>query len=175
MSARYTKYHILYTGFTLVELLVVISIISILASIALVSFRSTQMKGRDAQRKSDLKQMANALELYYSDYGKYPDGTADGKITGCSGNPCTWGTDSFTDGKTVYFKVVPKDPTKGDNYFYRVPDAGANPQKFQIFAHLENTQDSGCIDQNCTAPSVSYSCGQICNFAITSPNTTPKE
>jgi prepilin-type N-terminal cleavage/methylation domain-containing protein len=55
-------------GFTLVELLVVIAIIGTLVTIALVSFRSSQAKGRDAQRKSDLKQVSSALELYYSDY-----------------------------------------------------------------------------------------------------------
>ncbi len=153
-------------GFTLVELLVVIAILGILVSIALVAFRNSQGRGRDAQRKSDLKQIASSVELYYSDYGRYPDDSG-GLIQGCSGNPCAWGSGSFTDGKTIYFKVMPKDPSSY-SYFYRVPDPPAN-QKFQLFAYLENTEDQSLI-------STSYLCGtKTCNFSITSPNTTPGE
>ena len=59
----------LKTGFTLVELLVVISIISTLVTMAVVSFRSSQFRARDVQRKSDLRQYQNALELYANDNG----------------------------------------------------------------------------------------------------------
>ena len=54
-------------GFTLVELLIVMAIISILATLIVGGFRSSQMRGRDGARKSDLKQISNALELFYSD------------------------------------------------------------------------------------------------------------
>jgi general secretion pathway protein G len=161
-------------GFTLVELLVVISIISVLVSVVAVSFRSSQAKGRDAERKNDLKQIAGALELYYSDYGKYPD-ASNGQIVGCGGAPCSWGSGTFTDGKTVYFKVMPKDPSVGYSFFYRIVDSPTN-QKFQLFARLENNQDQSCLGGNCASPPVSYLCGSaVCNFAITSPNTTPTE
>ena len=157
-------------GFTLVELLVVISILGVLATIALASFRSSQARGRDAERKSDLKQIVSSLELYYSDYGKYPS-SLGGKILGCpstSQTSCTWGLGSFTDGKTVYFRVLPKDPTASYTYFYRIVDSGTS-QKFQIFAYIENTQDLSRI-------TTGYSCGTVlCNFAITSSNTTPNE
>jgi type II secretion system protein G len=153
-------------GFTLVELLVVIAILGVLVSVTLVAFRSSQARGRDAQRKSDLKQISSALELYYSDYGEYP-ADSGGQIQGCNGNPCTWGSGEFTDGRTVYFKAVPKDPSDY-TYFYRIPDPPGN-QKFQLFSYLENTQDLSLIV-------TSYSCGpKNCNFSITSPNTTPSE
>jgi len=142
-------------GFTLVELLVVMAILGVLVTVTLGSFRSSQARGRDAQRKSDLKQISSALELYYSDYGKYPDA------------PLPWGGE-FTDGKTIYFKIVPVDPVDDYDYFYRVPDAPGN-QAFQLFAFLENTEDPDIIP-------TAQSCGsKICNFAITSPNTTPSE
>lgn len=158
-------------GFTLVELLVVITILGILATIGLTAFTSAQMRGRDTQRKSDLKQVASSMELYYSDYGSYP-GSSNGKILGCpstTNTPCTWGTGQFTDGKTVYFRVLPKDPATNSYYYYRVVN-GSSGQKFQLFAHLENTQDPSII-------STSYLCGTNinCNFAITSANTTPAE
>lgn len=182
---RHTKYNTLYiSAFTLVELLVVISIISVLASIVVVSFRSSQTKGRDAERKNDLKQINNALELYYSDYGKYPD-SLGGQIVGCNGSSCSWGSGSFTDGKTVYMKVLPKDPISGSNYYYKtVTINGATNQGFQLYARLENTQDQGCLNGAQGTPDCSnpvglpggVSCGtKTCNFSITSPNTTPTE
>lgn len=168
-------------GFTLVELLVVMAIIMVLVSIGIVSFRSSQLRSRDAARKSNIKQIANALELFYSDYGKYPT-SLGGLLQGCpynsgagTGTSCAWGSSSFTDNKTIYFKIIPGDPG-GYTYFYRIVDPPLN-QKFQVFGYLENTQDSECLGGSCTSPPVTYSCGggKICNFAITSPNTSPTE
>lgn len=63
-------------GFTLLELLVVISIIAIMIAMG-VSYTSTsQKKGRDAKRKSDIKEIQNAVEQYYSVCGyAYPTPT----------------------------------------------------------------------------------------------------
>lgn len=170
------------SAFTLVELLVVMTILAILVSVGLVSFRSSQFRSRDAERKSDLKQISSSLELFFSDYGKYPSGTG-GTIEAClynpgtgSGTSCTWGSSEFTDGKTIYFKTVPQDPYTGYSYFYRVVDSPAN-QKYQLFAKLENTEDKDCLDSDCVNSPVNYSCGtgMICNFSITSTNTKPTE
>lgn len=74
-------------GFTMIEMLVVISIIGILAALALVSFTNTQKQARDSQRKSELKQYQTALENYATKntslYPAYPGGTAaDGSLCG---------------------------------------------------------------------------------------------
>lgn len=60
-------------GFTLLELLVSISIIGILISLASVSYSSAQKKARDSKRQGDLKSIQNAMEQYYSVCGyRYP-------------------------------------------------------------------------------------------------------
>ncbi len=57
----------------MIELLVIVSIIGLLASVVLASLNSARSKARDAKRISDLKQIQTALELYYSTNGSYPN------------------------------------------------------------------------------------------------------
>lgn len=59
-------------GFTLIEVLVVLAIIGLMASLALSAFASVRAKGRDAKRKADLVQIQTALELYFNTYDTYP-------------------------------------------------------------------------------------------------------
>lgn len=60
------------SGFTLMELLIVIAIIGLLSSIILASLSVARRKGRDVKRISDLRQIRNALEIFYDNYGRYP-------------------------------------------------------------------------------------------------------
>jgi prepilin-type N-terminal cleavage/methylation domain-containing protein len=84
-------------GFTLIELLVVITIIGLLSSLAVVSLNSARIKARDALRKADMAQMRTAVNLYYSDYNKYP---ICGKIdNSCAGQPnCDYGANVGNNG-----------------------------------------------------------------------------
>lgn len=59
-------------GFTLIEILIVVSIIGLLASIVLVGLGAFRTSGRDARRIADLRETQNALELYYTKFQKYP-------------------------------------------------------------------------------------------------------
>ena len=60
------------SGFTLVEISIVIVIIAILAGITVVSYKSIQARSRDAKRQTDVANIIKAMELYYSDTGSYP-------------------------------------------------------------------------------------------------------
>ncbi|MBU2591903.1 prepilin-type N-terminal cleavage/methylation domain-containing protein [Patescibacteria group bacterium] len=65
-------------GFTLFELLVVISIIGILISLAMVSYTGAQVKARDSRAKADIKAVSNAFEQYYAENELYSTCTAMG-------------------------------------------------------------------------------------------------
>ncbi len=60
------------TGFTVIELLVVISVIGILTTIGFVSYNSIQSNARDSNRAAQMTIIAEALEDYYEDNGEYP-------------------------------------------------------------------------------------------------------
>ena len=64
-------------GFTLVELLVVISLIVLLASISLVMYQNSVQRGREAVLKEDLFRMRDAIDQHYADKGKYPASLED--------------------------------------------------------------------------------------------------
>jgi len=59
-------------GFTLIELMVAISIIAIISAVGITTFSQSQKLARDAKRKQDLRSIGIALELYYQRYGHYP-------------------------------------------------------------------------------------------------------
>jgi len=64
-------------AFTLIELLVVIAIIAILVGLLFPAFKAVQNQARSTQAKNDLTQIVNAVNAFYTDYGKYPLVTAD--------------------------------------------------------------------------------------------------
>ena len=64
------------SGFTIVELLIVIIVIGILAALVLNTFQGVQARARDTERRTDINSIATQLEAYYADFGHYPDGSA---------------------------------------------------------------------------------------------------
>jgi general secretion pathway protein G len=89
-------------GFTLVELLVVISLISILAAMGLVQYRNSVRHGQESVLKTDLFRMRDAIDQYYADKGKYP-ASLDALVS---------------DG---YLRKIPEDPVTKANDWQTVP------------------------------------------------------
>src|SRR6266496_2446586 len=78
-------------AFTLIELLVVIAIIAILIGLLFPAFKAVQNQARQTQAKNDLTQIVNAVNAFYTDYGKYPlaAGITIDTTFGPGGNPTT--------------------------------------------------------------------------------------
>lgn len=125
------------SGFTLMELLIVIAIIGILISLGTVSYGSAQKKSRDSRRMQDLKAMQNAFEQYYADNnGNYP--VAVSALT-----------------PTYLPAGTPSDPKPGNPaYNFSYPSGG-----YCVCASLEGTTTSGNATNNtCTFGSGAYYC-----------------
>lgn len=60
------------SGFTIVELLIVIVVIAILAAISIVAYNGIQQRARDAERAQDIATIQKVLEMYYIDNGTFP-------------------------------------------------------------------------------------------------------
>ncbi len=60
------------SGFTIVELVVTISVIAILAAVSLVTYSIVQRDARDSTRRANLLVLTNGLEKYYNKNGEYP-------------------------------------------------------------------------------------------------------
>jgi general secretion pathway protein G len=114
-------------GFTLIELLVVIAIIGVLAGLLLVNLIGIRQRARDAQRKSDLRQIQSAIELYRADSGSYPT-----SLVAC-GQPLI-GSGSTP---TTYMQKLPCDALTNVTYTYT-----SDGTTYSIIACLENSNDS---------------------------------
>jgi general secretion pathway protein G len=99
-------------GFTLVELLIVISLISILAAMGLVQYRNSVVSAKEATLKQDLFRMRDAIDQYYADKGKYPGSldalVSDGYMRRLPEDPFTKTADSWT---TVPAEPDPNNPS----------------------------------------------------------------
>ena len=111
-------------GYTLIELMVTISIIGLLSTIATVSYQSARSSSRDTKRVSDVKQVQQSLELYFEFNSFYPfDGRPgqEGEILGLpeTSTLSDAGFAAFPEGE-IYMGTVPANPgPNGTPYVYR--------------------------------------------------------
>ena len=143
-------------GFTLTELLVVITIIMILLIMAFIAYRSQIAKGYDARRKTDLHQIKIGLEEYEKDHECYPP------------HPLGCGPD--TDLDPYMGGQVPCDPATRKAYEYYPDNTTSCSGWFWIFTDLDYEQDPAIVELGCGAGCGYQADGPFFDYYAFSPN-----
>lgn len=131
-------------GFTLIEILVVLGLITVLVSVGLASYTNTNRQTRDSRRKTNLEMLNQALELYRSENLQYPPVAA-----GNAANLQPYLNIYL--GSTAY----PSDPQSQYNYYYERDST--NPRKMMLCAYLGNPpQETYSLGKPCGASSCNY-------------------
>ena len=131
-------------GFTLFELLVVISIIGVIVAVATVAYSSAQKRARDAKRREDLQAVQKALEQYYAlNNSQYP-------LT------CYSSGETISVGGTVIMQSFPTDPKNSGDYVYSGSNCSA--ESYCYCAKLESVSGNSGADCNWSATAKDYFC-----------------
>ena len=113
-------------GFTMIELLVVVTLITILATIGMTQYRTSVIHAREATLKEDLFRMRDAIDQYYADKGKYPD-SLDALVS------------------ERYLRAVPKDPITDQTDSWQTVQADPEPGSVSASAGIYDVK-SGSND-----------------------------
>ena len=121
-------------GFTIMELLVVFSVLGVVTSGGVFTAVTQVNKAQDARRKQDLSQLQKALENYYNDFGSYP---ASGAVSDCGGSSLS-----------PYVAEIPCDPATKQAYGYVVDELRQN---YELYAELKRSQDESISSVGCSS------------------------
>lgn len=166
-------------GFTLMEILIAVMIMSIVTAVGLTSFNFSLQKSRDSQRKSDLALLTKALQAYANDFGHFPSDDGSGGILGCDYDNSVKDGGAFqkcvnassfsvylNGGQQVYLPKVPYEPLSDYKYYY----IKNGTTGFSLFSILENTKDPFYSDDAGIdyGPNTIY-CGtsELCHYEVT--------
>lgn len=147
-------------GFTLIELLVVIAIIGSLSALFLPNFMAARQRARDSQRKSDLRQIQKALELFKQDQTDSSFPTTKPTAGYCWSSQGS--TKTCPSGKNIYMNKFPTDPLTG-NFYYYAPSG----QDYTLCACLENVADPDGTADDCSTCLVDCNSGKC--YIVTQP------
>lgn len=191
-------------GFTLMEILIVISILILIATVVLITLNPWAQiyKAWDSKRKTELAQLNKTFEDYYNDKGCYPkpaDICYDSPV-----NICTGAGSHVLDSQTChicgnesgsplslssYVSTLPCDPQhKQKQYLYQVAAASeflcpisvedaANscPQWYRVYSDLSNQSDLAIENLGCQAGGCGIAPNYGYEFGVTSPNEKLKK
>jgi type II secretory pathway pseudopilin PulG len=115
------------------EYLFVLIMIIIVGLVAYWNFGISQQRARDNQRRDSISRLADALAMFYDDYGRYPSADPrNGLIQECGGNgqskDCPWGA------KFLDYLELPNDPFPTRHFYYQADALGT---KYKILAAME--------------------------------------
>ena len=165
-------------GFKKQDFFAVTAILLLLIAAITFNLQISLRKGRDIQRKNDVRSVTDALHAYQSDFGAFPLADDQGRILACVSDPtnpktdeygavvyepCEWGIDGLKDvfdlDYPAYLTTLPDDPSwsQGRGYYY-----ASSGSRFQFYASLESSTepeyDNSIITRNLT-------CGNaVCNY-----------
>ncbi len=129
-------------GFTLIELIVVVTIMAVLTVAGVLSYGGTSKRARDSRRMADLEKIRIALELYRQNLGStYPSVLS-----------------SLTD--TSLLQTIPNDP-KGLSYGVYTYTKTGSGYTYDLGANVE--------DLGSTNIAAYSGCGSVCDYKITNP------
>jgi len=134
-------------SFTLIEVLVVATVIALLAAAGIVSYSQFLRQSRDAKRKADLEQIRGALEMYRSNNNYYPTNL----------NTLTQ--------PPKYIETIPTDPKAPNQiYYYTALPSGCNNistlcNDYILAANLETYPNTAC-------QSLTTQCNVVCNYCV---------
>jgi len=134
-------------GFTLVEMLIVVTIIAILATSILVGLGGARKNARNTRRLADLKNIQNGLELYYNANEQYCPNTGRSGLVTCF---------------TAINLRVPSEPLTDRNYYYTPTPAGggfAANQRYILGAKLEVVSGDALLRDSITGTVEGNTCG----------------
>ena len=132
-------------GFTIIELLIVIAIIGILATLVLTNFSSAQAKGRDSVRQNNIGSVSRSLELYHTNTANYPgEELTTVLIEGIEADALTDEAGQAIDVTIQTATTVPASPyTIGDK-----PDATAGESQYAYMGY-DCTADVVAVGETC--------------------------
>lgn len=122
-------------AFSLLELLIVITVIAILIGVLLPNLNEARIKARDQRRKADIRSIIQSLETYKLNQSppSYP-----------ATSPFTAVGQAWVDGGVTYMNVIPTDPlyqTDTSNYIYRYYRDPADTLKYYVGSCIEDVND----------------------------------
>lgn len=147
------------SGFTLIEILIVVTIIALLSSVVLVGLQPARTAARDVKRMADLNEVRNGLELYFNKCGYYPGLPVPSLPCGKFAQISSWAelSDALTE-SNLDITRIPAETIAGEHYLYATSDNG---RQYVVGAVLEDPNNSALLTSlhNDKLPfSVPFSC-----------------
>lgn len=118
---RHSAVVIATRGYTLIEVLIVVTLIVLLTSVGMATYTNSVRRAREAVLKEDLFQMRDAIDQYYADKNKYPSSLQD----------------LVSDG---YLRDIPKDPVTNSADTWVTENAEPNPDNLAAEPGIYNVR-----------------------------------
>ncbi len=161
-------------GFTLIEILVAVGIMGSIATIVYANFAQARQAARDDVRKTDIKELELAIEMYRAQYGRYPAPCAG--VNGWGGGNPIWSGSETGYGSHIqscpgnyiiglvpeFMDALPSEPgsdSTNTGYVYTVNSTGS---EFKVLSH-HNVEQKRINDHS----------DEFARFEVSCPGRTP--